>query len=403
MYAYGFAATADLKARLGVASADTTDDAALAELLRQTAAAIEACAGRPLRRRHAVAETFPGGTELLFPRVYPIVKVYSIRESDTPDFEDSDEYEELEEGTDFVVEDVQGSPRRAIRRLGTTWLGDRNGSRHQVRVSYAGGYKTDPELASEPSTGIIALNTTTSKMLAVQLYEDSDGVYELGHNGTTHDVNKAADAELRSLLIIHGFDDVLLPTWECTVSSLVVKAQGTDGAFASKAGVVNGAIDGSPETVKASVDAAIPFGLVTWATGGLTAVTYSAGAEILPATIAAFQEAIRRRRIALVFGSNGVQATTGQIATPLNATTGDRPVLNLGVRPITPDPAELPDDLRQANLIQAAHEWLTRKYPGLVTQSMRGSAIASGSALQKQPTTLLPEVDAIAKSYRAMY
>lgn len=64
------------------------------------------------------------------------------------------------------------------------------------------------------------------------------------------------------------------------------------------------------------------------------------------------------------------------------------------------DPFFTPDDLRHANLLQAVHEYQTRKSPGMISQYARGAASATGGGYMKTANMLLPEVAAAAARYR---
>ena len=181
----GFATVDDLKCRLRFG--DNIDDTLLLEILTATAGAIENAAGRTLRREHARVEVFEGGGRTLRVGVWPIAKVHSIRESEGRDFSDSDNYIELTEDTDYVLQPgPHGMPGSTgiIRRLNANWAGSVK-SPGKTQVIYTGGYKTDGEIELEDTTGSL---TTSGDILSYGLKQRLTGgsglAYTYQHEAT---------------------------------------------------------------------------------------------------------------------------------------------------------------------------------------------------------------------------
>lgn len=64
---------------------------------------------------------------------------------------------------------------------------------------------------------------------------------------------------------------------------------------------------------------------------------------------------------------------------------------------------DMPADLVGAAIIQSIHELDMRKDPGVVSKSMRGIGIASGTMAERKEIHLLPAVEEVARSYRRLY
>jgi len=137
------ATLAQLKAKLGIATADTTLDDALTAILEEVSSAMcgPSGAGRALERasRTFYAAPEPAQHSLYLP-VFPIVSITEVVEALDGAFDDETD---LTEDTDFWVDEARG----ILHRVGC-WLAGRPGE-PSVRVVYTAGY---PDIAAWSET-----------------------------------------------------------------------------------------------------------------------------------------------------------------------------------------------------------------------------------------------------------
>jgi len=405
---WAFATLAELKQRIGIAAADASDDALLTSLLDLTAGSIESAAGRPLRRCHARTEYFTGGAAVIQLDAYPIAKVHSVRESVTRNFDTVGAYQELVEGTDFVVDPGPGGQygeTGQLRRIGGRWLGSKTAP-GCVRVLYAGGYKTDPETEAEKQTVILS---SAGKI---------DG-YSITLLNGVYGEDLATDPEIRAGTTVGAptttwrgvlrFDTegVILPAWTVTrlvatwyhryetglhkydvhlLSGVDPRLAGLSGIYAAIGAnprIAYGATAGNPTLTEANL-------------------TVSMNSDVLNALLTS----LRSGFIALgfkEFSGTPLDAYNARIATVQHANPAYWPRLTVAHRPEFEDPYVIPDDLRNANLLQAVHEYMTRRTPGMISQATRGTIMPSGASYLKTAADLLPEVQRIALGYRRLF
>src|SRR3990172_3116859 len=412
MLDFELARLADLKRRLGIATNDITDDVLLNSVLDLSSALIESAAGRTLRRDHARVETFPGGKKTVRLSMSPIAKVHSIRESETGDFETAANYEELVEGTDFIIDGGDGGDARrtgesgVLRRLDQNWESGADG-RMSVRVVYTAGYKTDGEVAAENGVVAISAGNLINRFIVRQTgtggYEvlNANDVLLRVYAGGTSAFDEIARAFFRFSLISDSF---VLPVWSVTSSVLAITATcsstGSPSAYVlSRDPLLQGDISGlfaSP-----LVSGAVSLGtIITFDTPGTTndgSYTLSLSNElaILALTaidgFVAFSVCVTNPNIDALYDINSPLSASG------------RPILTIRHGLAFTDPFTVPDDLRQANIVQAVAEYQTRNTPGFTDQAMRGVSIASGASYKKPVAGLLPEVKEVAMRYRRLY
>jgi len=405
---WAFATLAELKERIGIAVADVTDDAFLTSLLDLTAGAIESAAGRPLRRSHARTEYFTGGAAVIQLDVYPIAKVHTVRESATRDFITAGAYQELVEGTDFVVDPGPGGrygETGQLRRIGGRWLGSKIAP-GCVRVVYTGGYKTDAEAEVEKQT----VNLSSGGKIDSYSITLLSGVY--GEDLATDPEIRAGSTVGATTTTWRGvlrFDteDVILPSWTITklaatwyhryetglhkydmhlLSSIDPRLAGLPGIYAaigSEPLIAYGLTAGNPTQTEANL-------------------TVGLSDEVLDALL----NSLRSGFIALgfkEFSGSGTYVHNVRIATVRHATPAYWPRLTVTHRPQFEDPHVTPDDLRNANLLQSVHEYMTRRTPGMISQATRGTIMPSGASYLKTAADLLPEVQRIALGYRRLF
>lgn len=427
MFEGAFASLAELKARQGIGSGDTGDDAVLTELLLGASGAIESCAGRRLRRVHCVTEHFGGGRDLIRVAHAPLAHVHSVRESWDRDFDTAGAYDELVEGVDYV-RDAAGEGERPgqggwLRRLNGPWRGSaRNPG--MVQVVYTGGYKTADEAALE-ALGTVTISGTVNTSLAAAFsvaarYSSSvfdgylaqfvnAGACKAGveYSAPVSLVNRAALAFLPGA--------VLLPTWTVTEATLVLKVYRSDGSAVLSVdtfilpyeprrylgdlgtlydligGLAAGgvyldntttAVAGSPDTVTISI-----HGDPDHACG---------------ANMALLNQVLQDGFLAFALRSDNEALATPRamgVCTPLHATAANRPTLTLAYRPAVVDDWATPHDLRHACLQQAVADWHARRNPAMKSETMRGVSVASGISYLRDPATLLPSVRDVALRY----
>jgi len=123
---------AQLKLRLGIGSADQTQDALLAQIITGVSAELAGAegAGRPLEEAEIVEHFSVDGIycEAIYTRAWPIVSVDEVLETWDGDWEGADE---LVADDDYWIEAAAG----AIHRLGW-WLP----GRAAIRATYTAGY-----------------------------------------------------------------------------------------------------------------------------------------------------------------------------------------------------------------------------------------------------------------------
>jgi hypothetical protein len=204
---------------------------------------------------------------------------------------------------------------------------------------------------------------------------------------------------------------IMLPTWEITEATLTLFLQKSDGAGTTS-------FDGYlfPYDPRERLDdLAALFALMAPTTGQIVAAL-STGSLVSTAivihetsTLDSAQNMVllntmmHKGFLAFCF-KNTIEtplttAIASGIATPLHATSADRPTLTLVHRDTIRDMFLMPDDLQHAALLQTVNDWQVRKIPGMRQETQRGVSISSGQSYLKDPTDLLPEVKLIAQHY----
>lgn len=388
------------KARLGIRDAETSFDEVLEEILKAVSAEIERAARRRLRRAHRVTEYATGGTRLIALRYYPIANIESVRESETRDFDDEDNYTALIEGTDYVFEPGNGINGHSgiIRRLNQDWLGDESDP-GKVQVIYSGGYKTTEEASIENGTVNVS---QVERILDFGVFQESQSGFD------AEDETEILTSDIQRAVVRFNTDGLLLPTWTIIRATLSLSARLqtalSDGA------VLRAYVLGDTDPI-ASMPG-VTFAAIA-SEGQLFNETDDAG--IVSETFAAFEMGIQsdsyndvtenlRKSTTRGFAAFGmIMLPTEQpyfIASRENATGSLRPSLSIRHQPAFFDAFSMPDDLRSACLLQASHVFQQRRTPGRTESSMRGVSIASGSFEKHDSMQLLPSVQRIAESYR---
>lgn len=393
---WAFATLAELKQRIGISVSDTTDDDLLTSLLDLTAGAIESAAGRPLRRCHARTEYFTGGSAVIQLDAYPIAKIHSVRESLTRDFETAGEYEELVEGTDFVVDPGPGGrygETGQLRRIGGRWAGSKTAP-GCVRAVYTGGYKTDAEV--EVEKGVVTISA------ADEIVDFSVGSQEAIVSETT-DTLRGGEAAPHYLPVIR-FDlkGRLLPTWRITELTLGYSSLAPTPTVYYDVGLFKflDPLSASLSALLAAVESTADCPVI-WPNDAADFDVLTPISSVLNTQedLDLFFASITSGRVSFFF--NGVQPF--QIGATRHASPENRPSLTVRHWPTVADPYVTPDDLRNANLLQAVHEYMTRRTPGMISQATRGTMMPSGSSYLKTAADLLPEVQRIALGYRRLF
>ncbi len=411
-----FATIDDFKAQIGnFASAADEDDEILA-MLRNTAGAIEQAAGRPLRRRHWQTEYFAGGKRVIRTKMSHIAKIHSIRESNTRDFTTSGSYDELTEGTDYVLEVGRNGEdpgeSGAIRRLNGNWMGSRQ-SPAQVQVIYTGGFKTAQELAVEPTGGSIDIQPPTQDFglfstyidVAAQTYgisDTDDATVELKYDSYGSILKRFG------MIVYFKTDQLIVPNWQIVNGTFTIYAKFISGITTDIVlRAVPLAVDPLTddwETLYDAIDAAddidtfeLDDTMTEWTKNIFTIQAH------LTTDVTAMA---RHGYIAFALWPTTVTTADSShkiVSMEEETDVSYRPKLSLKLQVITRDNFIVPDDLRHANLLQAVNNYQTRRNPGMKSQSARGVSIASGHSFMKDPASLLPEVREIADSYRRIY
>lgn len=413
---YGFATLAEFKRRLGIV--DTVDDVLLQEMLDDVSATIEMAASRQLRREHRTTEYFAGGGRVIFPRITPVIKVHSIRESSDSDFDVSANYEELIEDDDFVLE--QGGRRpdesQSIRRLDGNWLGTKQHPK-QVQVIYTGGYKTDEEVAFE--------NTEITIGSASNIY---DFAIKQTATGARYEIENEKDTTIPVLFSTPASTDrrgffrfsvanTLLPVWSIIGLTLKMTSvpSGIEEEFGIYSLVTDPRLQGDLQTLHSSgvsaadvLDSDSDTVLAASQVDGSPGATYTISIHTLDTfddvrancakTLADNSYIAFMLKQVYTFASN--QST---IDASEHATGAQRPQLIIRHGLDFTDRLKIPGDLRNACLQQTIHEYQTRRHPGMKQQSMRGVSIASGASYSKGAIDLLPKVLRIAMAYKRPY
>jgi hypothetical protein len=404
MLPYGFATLAQLKSRLEIG--DTNHDELLQLLINGSAGAIERAAGRTLRREHARTEYFRGGGRAIRLGVAPVVKIHSVRESETRDFETSGSHEELTEGTDWVFDDADGQQEGetgVLRRLdGGKWLGSER-SPGRVQVVYTGGFKSDEEAALENTAVTISSSDQIVDFVAKRAA--TLGVPSI------HTIVDEASADLACVESATGdryrpifrFDtkNLLLPEWGIVSFEFwYARKRLTGSDIFYNMNLIESGDPASADAVSLFDAAGSGTTLEARDTDGTnyTLWRYQPSSD---AQVALIQASLRRGYIGFAMVNIVGQATIN-FASRDHATSTYWPYLVIGHRRLVDDPFSTPDDLRHANLIQAGHEYTTRKSSGFLSQFARGAAGAAGGGFLKQSSALLPEVRDIALSYRRL-
>ena len=405
---FSFATLAQLKSRLNI---QTTDyDSALTEALRFSSSAIERAAGRRLRRFPSRVERFTGGGKLIRLGVSPLAKMHYLRESYDRNFTDPDLYTELVQDVDYVLEtDLDGErpgTSGILRRINGNWAGSPC-EPAAVEARYTGGYKTDDEEARENATvaytsavDIADFNILRSNLVAPFNY------YILNKSSTTLGIGEnAATGDRQRYFLRINTTNTISPTWSLERFSLILYMAGTSSFTVDVYILPIDILRASAETVFESVSDAMKISTLS--------VSVSEGAKevLVPETqladtkpaIEAVQDSFGLGSINLMFRCVPEAGESVTIRTIENSDPTKKPAASLSHYTSILDPFVMEDDLRVANLIQAAHDHYIRSNPGALFEAQRGVAIASGSTIQKKEAGLLPYVLDIAKKYRRLY
>ena len=408
----GLASLSDLRAQLGYADASTTHDTILQDLLYRVSGSIEARAGRPLRRSHRVHEFHQGGDSRVIRLEHaPIAKIHSIRESSERDFETSGNFTELTEDTDFTLE--PGRDGRAagqaglIRRLNGSWLGMKRDP-GQVRVEYTGGYKTDDEVALENATVNFA---GTSQVMDYGVQKSiSGGTFKL-INQTDAEVLTQSTASIHGVMLIRFDVSSMVPDWKIYELTLTIGARyktsseivpvyfiEVDPRLLGDLSALHGAYADDNAVYLSDSDIQ-----VTSATLVQEEVTIDSSTDFNDAR-ALIERTIRASSFIGMSISGATSSDGAYFAASENADATMKPTLTITHGLAYNDAVTVPDELRNAAIIQATHEFKHRANPGGTAGSTSGGASGTaGSRWAKGPIALLPEVAEIADSYSRLY
>jgi hypothetical protein len=402
-----FASVDELKRRISITN--TEDDELFLDLLEECSALIETVAGRPLRRQHRRIELHRGGSPILILGMTHVAKVHSVRESDVRDFTDPDNYEELVEGSDYVLEvlgtgEVPGTCG-FLRRLGSNWLGNISNP-SMVQVIYTAGFKTAQEEELENNSVTIQSIATVRDFAAEQFYVDGEVAGVRMTNPLDADIpfylpETVNPTTGKRAILRFSTNGIILPSWEIN---------GADLAYSVKAAVAGSVtydlhlLDYDPNSrgISDLYNDVVQGTLLD--TEGTSSETYVAKTCSLIAS-----DAIRDKIescatlgfIAVGFAPltflSGVKTThLGAI----QAAAANQPSLAITHRTIIqPNLFLVPNELRNACLVQTVHEYQTRRSPGFTSQAVRGVAVASGSSYMKRMAQLLPQVECVARRY----
>lgn len=401
---FGMATLADLKARLGWNSTD--EDSLLSDYLKASSGAIEAYAGRTLRRVHTRTEVFNGGSDTIQLGVYPIAKIHSVRESETRDFTDSDNYTELTEGTDFVLDSLGEAKRPGetgiVRRLDAPWLGSKT-SPGQVQVIYSGGWKTEDEVAAE-STSLTISASDYIEGYGIQRTVSTD-FYEFTRVGSDTiyiDQEAGAFANIRGVFVIK-VEDLLLGSWRLTTADLKLASLDYDGSPDCNVVIIDPNDVAIASATPEEIYDAIADGVVADSLGYNAPTRETISLRGDADMVAALERSVTAGVIAIGFISTLTDDSVSAVYTVEHATEAVRPTLEITHRPSFTDPFAIETDLKHACLLQATYEYQSRSNLGLLTQAQRGVSIASGASIKKEQIDLLPEVRRIASHYKRIF
>lgn len=423
---FPFATLATLKERLEY---DSTDfDGPLAELLKHVTNVLERTVGRRLRRWHSRSERFTGGYRTIRVGIPPIAHIDYVRESYERDFEDPSKYDELVEGTDYVLDTSTdgGLPGETgvIRRLGRNWLGDRE-SPGQIEVRYTGGWKTEGEQAIEDGTLLVSsadrimdyvIQRTGSTYYKVYSTGTEDPELPLAYNPTP------GDPPERVLLYRFNVADVFVGSWGMQRLTLRFWGRWEDGEPHESDWATWAVSFREDPRLKSNAESLFSH----WDFYGSTAAANhnwclgtsgNMDEDWREADIDAhesdnwdhIQENIRATleegsyiallvRLVNPFGNEVIK-----IASTSHGIADRRPSLEIVHNPSWSDPFDARGDLVHATILQATHEWNTRYNGGLTMAAQRGVSVASGASIGKPQIALLPEVQQILESYVQLY
>ncbi len=412
MLSFGFSTLAEIKRRLDISPDDLSTDTLLQDILHLTAGSIENEAGRALRRVHAVTEFFTGGNRTIRTSSAPIAQIHSIRESSIRDFSDSDNYTELVQGTDYVLDDDGQVPGKSgvIRRLDTKWSGSVS-SPGEIQVVYTGGFISDEEVALSNGTTIInssnEIQDSGIQRLEASLDEffysivsPSSGVIQFFEFGSfpADDIHSRAIVEFST-------KNIILPSWDIvsleaefglrgsTAASHVISAYLLPGPLVLGGSELSDLYDATGGTLVHSF---------TIASNVLSVQNFSFSDPLVAAARELFNDTLVDGHISFVFKKTVLDNIISELATIENTANSLHPTLTITHRNPAINSFPVPSDLRNANLIQTAYEFQQRKQPGLISKGTKGK-FASGFFEMKTLATLLPEVQQIAARYQRPY
>lgn len=406
----------EIKARLSFGSAPHELDDVLREILLGASATIEREARRRLRREHKIVEIHSGGGRLIRTRMSPIAKIHSIRESADRDFTTLNAYTELEELEDYVIEPDQGERGESgiIRRIGAQWMGNEEAEPSQVRIEYTAGFKTPEEVENE-SGQITVVNTgDIIDYQIAKLPSGTSGFAFVAENETASEIVASDIGNFRNAII--GFNvKNLLPVWAISEITLRVTVK--------KEGSVDWSIKVMPQDARVmgnleAIFVAAPnlnVNAAAWV-GPLLSTSFTETeihihelvdepifGNVFNSVKTVLAETAKLGYAAFNF-SQPSDSGNGTITTAASENASiSKPQLTIRHGLTFTDEYSMRDDLRNACLTQAIHEFQFRKSPGELQSSMRGISIASGQLSVKNEMKLLPGVQAVAESYRRMF
>lgn len=402
-YEAGFATVAEIKARLNIGLLDNSAVSIIQEMLLGASVAMEAVAGRPLLRRHAQIEYARGGDSTIRLQASPIAAIHSVRESLTRDFETSGNYEELVEGTDFVVEyGIESSlygESGILRRLNGVWAGGVSDP-GLVRIIYTGGYKTQNEDSLDNGTTTIQESALVDDF---SIFRNDFGLSTEAHSvleGSAQEIsiNGLVSTDERIAVVRFNLAGLILPSWKATSA---VYYHNTRNTLGDATGVIRmfTSIDPLSSNTEAVFEAAKAGTQIGSYNANLTIFSEEDASADTDAKLAVFNESISKGFLAIaLIGDAGILGA--KVAAAENSTSSFRPRLVVTHRNIVPEFHSMPDDLRHACIIQVSHDFRTRLNPGLRQESARGVQVATGSSYSKDPAELLPYVRSVAEGYR---
>ena len=429
IYPGAFATTSELKSRMGIT--DTANDAVLLEILKGTSGAIEAYVGHILRRQHGLRERINCHDRIATLQGFPVAEVHWVRESPTHDFDDPDNYTELVENEDYVLEpaNITASPGQygTIKRIGNRWNYQGHGLMG-VEVCYTAGYRTPQEVAAESGTLTIdgATNTSACKSFSVAL-ENRSG--EEGEHGvqdaasTTVLVGNVVSSGFNKIhrgFVVFTLADLLAYSWQVTEATLGLYFNRSAGSVATS---IDGFLIGKRNPLRMmrgpkleelyeildDAENQVFEGIAnSSSTFVLSSQTLHSMATLNSASVMKkLNESIRAGGF-IAFGFKEDTETVGtslqgSFCSPTHATSGQRPSLVMKYQATIIDEYGTPDDLRHACLLQAAADFYTRKSGPFIQETQRGVSISSGISYTKGAQDLLPQVKKIADRYRRAY